>query len=105
MSGRQQLVDVSGTFSSQANITCGVPRESVLGPLLFLIYVNDISAVEKHKLLLYADDSAILVAGKNIAQIESLLSRELETVSELLTGNKLSLHIGKTEFILFGSKP
>ena len=63
------------------------------------------SAVVKHKLLLYAHDSAILVAGQNIAQVESLLSRELETVSEWLIGNKLSLHIGKTESILFGSKP
>ena len=105
MSGRQQLVDVSGTFSSQANITCGVPQRSVLGQILFLIYVNDMSAVVKNKLLLYADDSAILVSGKNIAQTELLLSRELETVSEWLIGNKLSLLIGKTEYILFGSKP
>ena len=66
VSGRQQLVDVSGTFSSQANISCGVPQGSVLGPLLFLIYVNDMSAVVKHKLLLYADDAAILVSCSNI---------------------------------------
>ena len=103
--GRQPLIDVSGIFSSQANITCGIPQGSVLGPLLFLIYANSMSAVVKNKLLLYADDSAILVAGQNIAQIESLLSRELETVSEWLIGNKLSLDLGKTEYILFGSKP
>ena len=104
VSGRQQLVDVSGTFSSQANISCGVPQGSVLGPLLFLIYVNDMSAVVKHKLLLYADDAAILVSGTNIEQVQSLLSGELEMVSEWLIGNKLSLHLGKTESILFGSK-
>ena len=70
---RQQLVDVSSTFSSQANISCGVLQGSVLRPVLFLIYVNDIndmSAVVKHRLLLYVDDAAILVAGQNIAQIE-----------------------------------
>ena len=62
------------------------------------------SAVVKQKLLLYADDSAILVTGKNKDDIESLLSIELETVREWLICNKLSLHLGKTESILFGSK-
>ena len=81
-----------------------VVQESVLRPLLFLIYVNDMSAVVKHKLLLYADDAAILVSGTNIEQVQSLLSGELEMVSEWLIGNKLSLHLGKTESILFGSK-
>ena len=69
VSGRQQLVDVPGTFSFQANVSCGVPQRSVLGPLLFLIYVNDMSAVMKHKLFLYADDAAILVSGSNIEQV------------------------------------
>ena len=104
VSGRQQLVDVSGTFSSQANISCCVLQGSVLGPLLFLIYVNDMSAVVKQKLLLYADDAAVLVSGTNTEQVQSLLSGELEMVSEWLIGNKLSLHLGKTESILFGSK-
>ena len=69
-----------------------------------VIYDNDMSAVVKNKLLLYADDSAILVSGKNKNSIESVLGSELETVSEWLIGNKLSLHLGKTESILFGSK-
>jgi len=59
LSDRQQLVDISGTFSSSATVTCGVPQGSILGPLFFLIYVNDMPAVIKNKLLLYADDSAI----------------------------------------------
>jgi len=54
LSDRQQIVDISGTFSSTATVTCGVPQGSILGPLLFLIYVNDMSAVIKNKLLLYA---------------------------------------------------
>ena len=57
LSDRTQLVDLSGTHSSCSPITCGVPQSSILGPLLFLVYVNDISAVVKNKLLLYADDS------------------------------------------------
>ena len=67
-SGRQQLVNISGTFSSLANISCGVPQGSVLGPLLLLIYVTDMSAVVKHELLLYADDAAILVSGTNTSR-------------------------------------
>ena len=104
LTDRHQLVDVSGTFSSSAPISCGVPQGSILGPLLFLVYVNDMSAVVKHKLLLYADDSAILVTGKNKESIENMLSSELDRVSDWLICNKLSLHLGKTESILFGSK-
>ena len=104
LTDRQQLVDVSGTLSSSAEIKCGVPQGSILGPLLFLIYVNDMSGVVNSKLLLYADDSAILVSDKHISNIEKLLKKELETVNDWLIDNKLSLHLGKTESILFGSK-
>jgi len=61
-------------------------------------------AVVKNKLLLYADDTAILFSGKRNDIIESALGTELETVSEWLICNKLSLHIGKTESVLFGPK-
>ena len=50
LSDRQQLVDVAGIFSSQTNIVCSVPQGSILGPILFLIYVNDMPSVVKHKL-------------------------------------------------------
>jgi len=65
LSGRLQTINISGASSTPREITCGVPQGSILGPLLFLIYVNDMSVVVKNKLLLYADDSAILVSGKN----------------------------------------
>ena len=105
LSDRQQLVDVSGTFSVCDKIRCGVPQGSILGLLLLLIYVNDMSGAVENKLLLYADDPAILVADKNISTVETLLQRELEVVSDWMIDNKLSLHLGKTESILFGSKP
>ena len=104
LSDRHQLVDVSGTHSATAPITCGVPQGSILGPLLFLIYVNDMSAVVKNKLLLYADDSGILVSGKCKSSVETSLKADLHLVSQWLVDNKLSLHLGKTESILFGSK-
>jgi len=56
------------------------------------------------KLMLYVDDSALLVSGKDVNRIEAILSNELQNVSNWLVDNKLSLHLGKTESILFGSK-
>ena len=86
------------------HITCGVPQGSILGLLLFLIYVNDIPSAVRCKLLLYADDSALIVSGTNTDEIQNRLSPELESIREWLIDNKLSLHLGKTESILFGSK-
>ena len=64
LTGRQQVVDINGTISSKKSISCGVPQGSILGPLLFLVYVNDMVGVVSCKLLLYADDSALLVSGR-----------------------------------------
>jgi hypothetical protein len=64
ISDRQQLVDVAGTHSTTTPSTYGVPLRFILGPLLCPIYVNDMSATLSNKLLLYADDSGILVSGK-----------------------------------------
>ena len=101
LNGRTQVVNVDHSLSSARSISCGVPQRSNLGPLLFLIYINDMTAAVNCKLLLYADDSALLVSGKNVSEIEAILSAELESVNEWLTENKLSLHLGKTESILF----
>ena len=82
------------------------PRSSILGPLLFLLYVNDMASKSAVRciLLLYADDSALIASEKNVAYIESTLSSEHEYVSKWLIDNKLSLHLGKPRSILFGTK-
>ena len=69
----------------------------ILGPLLFLCYVNDMPISVQCKLLLYADDSALLVSDKNPLGIGISLSKELESCRQWLIDNKLSLHLGKTE--------
>jgi hypothetical protein len=98
-------VGINGSVScEEKNITCGVPQGSILGPLLFLVYVNDMAGVVGCKLMIYADDSALLVSGKDIPGIEAALTMELEAVHHWLVENKLSLHLGKTESILFGTK-
>ena len=103
LTGRVQVTNVDGTMSSKRH-HCGVPQGPILWPLLFLLYVNDLSAAVACKLLLYADISVLLVSGKEIASIKVNLSSELESVSEWLTKNRLPLHLGKTGFILFGTK-
>ena len=104
LTNTDQCVDLRGIRSSSDPITCGVPQGSILGPLLFSLYVNDmVSAVTSCKLMLYADDSALLVSGKDVNTIQSTLSRELESLNDWLCDNRLSLHLGKTESILFGS--
>ena len=106
LTGRKQLVNINGRESDYLDIKCGVPQGSILGPLLFLCYVNDmsISINSDCKLLLYADDSTILFSHKNPNFIAEKLGKELESCSKWLVDNKLSLHLGKTECILFGPK-
>ena len=101
---RSQIVSVNGVNSDPATVTCGVPQGSILGPLLFLCYINDMPISVNCKLLLYADDSALIVSGKDVQNISYCLSNELESCREWLVNNRLSLHLGKTESILFGSK-
>ena len=106
LSHRNQIVQVNDTVSDPSLVTCGVPQGSILGPLLFLCYINDMELSISHdsKLLLYADDSAILYSHKDPKVISEKLGFELEMCSKWLIDNKLSLHMGKTECILFGSK-
>ena len=82
LTGREQIVNVNGIESEPVELTCGVPQWSILGRVLFLLYVNDMNAAVKCKLLLYADDSALLVSGKDVVNIENLLSEELMHVGK-----------------------
>ena len=66
LTNRMQVTDVGGFF-----VPCGVPQGSILGPLLFLIYVDDMEASVSCKLILYADDSALLVSGKHIKLLKT----------------------------------
>ena len=104
LSGRTQCVEVNDTRSEFLDVTCGVPQGSILGPQLFLIYINDMNMSIDCKLSLYADDSALLFSAKDPALIADRLSIELTRCKQWLVDNKLSLHVGKTECLIFGSK-
>ncbi|CAL4093985.1 unnamed protein product, partial [Meganyctiphanes norvegica] len=95
LSNRKQFVNVNNINSSFGLVTCGVPQGSILGPLLFLCYINDMAMSVTCRLLLYADDSALLVCGKDANLIASILSENLQSCSNWLLDNKLSLHLGK----------
>ena len=103
LSNRQQLVCIDGISSSLKSLSCGVPQGSLLGPLLYLCYSNDMETSVRNKLLLYADDSVIISSHKDPKVISQSLSSDLQSCNNWLINNKLSLHVGKTECILFGS--
>ena len=104
LTGRNQCVSVNGTDSGFMDVTCGVPQGSILGPTLFLCYINDLSHCLKCHLSLYADDSALVSSHRSITELSLFLSEQLAIVQKWLIDNKLSLHIGKTESMVFSSK-
>ena len=94
MSERKQFVTYNGTSSSMKTICCGVPQGSILGPILFLLYINDLSNVCKNtEPFLFADDSNLFISDKDPLNLESQLNKELENISVWLKINKLSLNI------------
>ena len=101
-----QIVNVNDTESDPLLVTCGVPQESILGPLLFFCYIKDmeLSISLECKLLLNADDRTILYSNKDPWVISDKLGLKLEMCSKWLVDNKLSLHMRKTECIIFGFK-
>ena len=103
LGGRKQVVEVNGTLSTPLQPTCGVPQGSILGPLLFLVYINDMKSACDCNLFLFADDAALLVSHQDKGVVEKTLSQELLKISSWLVDNRLSLHLGKTEAIVFGS--
>ena len=101
---RQQYVSYNNTMSSKKQITCGVPQGSILGPLLFLLYINDIADVsDKLFMILFADDTNAFISGRNVNEMISIMNIELAKLTQWLTANKLSLNVSKTYFLLFRS--
>ena len=101
-SNRVQFVQFNDCFSASKNISCGVPQGSILGPLFFLLYINDIANVSKLvDLILFADDTSIFFSHKDINYLNNVLNRELRKLSDWFIVNKLSLNLTKTKFMIF----
>ena len=106
MANRKLRTYINNTFSESYSLTCGVPQGSILGPLLFLLYVNDMPLAVSCELLLYADDSCLVYQHKEVEVIKQEFSRDFSDLCEWFLDNRLSIHFGedKTKSILFGTK-
>ena len=105
LSDRTQKSLVNGFLSEDRFISCGVPQGTILGPLLFLLYINDLPNCLKHSHpRMFADDTHLTYSAANVHDIDQNLNQDLKSVSEWLAANKLTLNTSKTEFMLIGSR-
>ena len=107
ISTRKFVLNIGDKFStSTTDLKCGVPQGSVLGPLLFLLYVNDMPQSVECGLFLYADDSCLVYQHKELSVIEEQLNRDFCDFCDWFVDNKFSIHFGedKTKSILFTTK-
>ena len=111
--GRRQLVEFDGTWSTLVSISTGVPQGSILGPLLFIIYMNDIHvASDKFNAIIYADDTNLLSSlcslnvnlqgnATNVTELSSNINIELDNIQEWFNINRLSLNVQRTKCMIF----
>ena len=102
LSDRSQYVNILDINSEHNRITCGVPQGSILGPLLFIVYINDI--IQSSKLahfIMYADDTNVIFTDKSLCSLEKKVNTELSNICNWLVANKLLLNIDKTKFMYF----
>ena len=103
---RKQYVVVDNQASCMQFMKGSVPQGSVLGPVLFLLFINDICNVSNlFKFVLFADDTNIFYSNENIAVLQETLNRELAKLFVAISINKLSLNLGKTKNMLFRGRP
>ena len=102
LTDRKQYVSFNGQNSEMLETNCGVPQGSVLGPLLFLLYINDLPDISKvFNFYLFADDTNMYYESKSLIHMEKTINKELSKLYLWLNINRLSLNFEKTHFIIF----
>ena len=106
LNNRKQFCKVNGVSSDIKDIDIGVPQGSCLGPLLFLLYINDLPfALKKAKTTMYADDIMISYSSKTLDELHRVLNAELVNIEKWLQANQLFLNVVKTQAMIVGSMP
>ena len=105
LSNRNHYVSINGYESGLVAINCGVPQVSVLGPLLFLLHINDLNQA-KHfcKIRHFADDTNLLCLSNSIKKLNKLVDADLKHLVNWLNANKISLNVKKSKMVIFKSK-
>ena len=100
-----QRCNVNNHLSSASPLNCGVPRGSIIGPLLFLVYINDLpNCLNVGSPRMYADDTNVTFSAATIPDLESQINSDLKYINRWLKANKLSLNVAKTEFMVISSR-
>ena len=101
LTNRKQFVSVGNYSSLLLDISLGVPQGSILGPLLFILYINDLPLSSKLLALLFADDTTLVYTHDDIKTLVEIVNTEFKKVCEFFRINRMVLHPDKTKFMLF----
>ena len=104
LSGRSQFLKLDNVKSFLINIEFGVPQGSILGPLLFLIFINDLPQATKLYIKLFADDTVLCAQNEDLLALEDEVNNELDKVFSWMASNQLTLNIKKSQFMLVTNK-